>query len=128
MRLLLDTHVLLWAVGQPDRLLAKARKLLLNADNELIFSAASFWEISIKLSLGRKGFRVEPGRLWRVLLAAGYRDLPVTTEHTIAVAALPPIHKDPFDRVLIAQAVVEGLTLITADSVLQRYGNQIVVI
>jgi PIN domain nuclease of toxin-antitoxin system len=125
---LLDTYVLLWAAGQPEKLPAKARKLLLDADNELVFSSASFWEISVKLGLGRKGFRVEPGRLWRVLLSAGYRDLPVTSEHTIAVSTLPAIHKDPFDRVLIAQALVEGLTLLTADSVLRRYGEQVIVI
>lgn len=128
MRLLLDTHVLLWAAGQPEKLPAKARKLLLDADNELAFSAASFWEISIKLSLRRKDFHVDPGRLWRLLLAAGYRDYPVTSEHAIAVSNLPAIHKDPFDRVLIAQAIVEGLTVLTSDSVLRKYGQQVVVI
>jgi PIN domain nuclease of toxin-antitoxin system len=107
MRLLLDTHVLLWAAGQTDRLSSKASALLLDAANELVFSSVSLWEITIKRGLGRADFRVDPGRLWRSLLANGYRDLAVTSEHAIAVDALPQLHKDPFDRILIAQAKVK---------------------
>ena len=121
MKLLLDTQLLLWAAGQPERLSARARRQLNNRKNELIFSAASFWEISIKKSLGRDDFRVEPRVLRRALLDNGYVELPVTSEHAVNVDGLPPLHKDPFDRLLITQALVEGITLLTADAQLARY-------
>ena len=123
MILLLDTHLLLWAAGEPQRLSAKARALLLDPSNQLVFSSASLWEISIKNGLERSGFNVDPRRLWRMLLVNGYRELPVTSEHTIEVNDLPPLHKDPFDRILVAQARVEGLTLLTADKAVARYGD-----
>lgn len=123
MNLLLDTHLLLWAASEPQRLSAKARALLLNSANQLIFSSASLWEISIKNGLERPDFNVDPRRLWRMLLVNGYRELPVTSEHTVALADLPPLHKDPFDRILIAQARVEGLTLLTADKAVAKYGD-----
>ena len=104
MRLLLDTHLLLWAAGQPDKLSAKARDLIEDSGNTLAFSAASLWEIVIKSGLGRDDFQVEPRRLRRGLLDAGYHEIAVTGEHTLAVRRLPPLHKDPFDRILIAQA------------------------
>ncbi len=125
MKLLLDTQLLLWAAGQPERLSASARRQLNNRKNELIFSAASFWEISIKKSLGRDDFRVEPRVLRRALLDNGYVELPVTSEHAVNVYGLPPLHKDPFDRLLIAQALVEGITLLTADAQLARYGGPV---
>ena len=125
MKLLLDTQLLLWAAGQPERLSARARRQLNNRKNELIFSAASFWEISIKKSLGRDDFRVEPRVLRRALLDNGYVELPVTSEHAVNVDGLPPLHKDPFDRLLIAQALVEGITLLTADAQLARYGGPV---
>ncbi len=121
MKLLLDTQLLLWAAGQPERLSAAARRQLNNAKNELIFSAASIWEITIKNSLGRDDFRVEPRLLRRGLLDNGYVELPITSEHAVNVDALPALHKDPFDRLLIAQALVEGITLLTADAQLARY-------
>jgi len=124
-KLLLDTQLLLWAAGQPERLSASARRQLNNRKNELIFSAASFWEISIKKSLGRDDFRVEPRVLRRALLDNGYVELPVTSEHAVNVYGLPPLHKDPFDRLLIAQALVEGITLLTADAQLARYGGPV---
>lgn len=123
MNLLLDTHLLLWAAGEPQRLPAKARTLLLDPGNQLVFSAASLWEISIKNGLERSDFNVDPRRLWRMLLVNGYRELPVTSEHTVAVNDLPPLHKDPFDRILVAQAKVEGLTLLTADKMVAKYGD-----
>lgn len=123
MNLLLDTHLLLWAASAPERLSAKARALLLAADNQLMFSSASLWEISVKRSLGRADFNVDPRRLWRMLLVNGYRELPITCEHTIAVNDLPPLHKDPFDRILLAQARVDGLLLLTVDKTLAKYGE-----
>ncbi|MDP2694412.1 MAG: type II toxin-antitoxin system VapC family toxin [Gallionella sp.] len=121
--LLLDTHLLLWAAGEPERLSAKARALLLDPANQLVFSAASLWEISIKNSLDRADFNVDPRRLWRMLLVNGYRELPVTSEHTVAVNDLPKLHKDPFDRILVAQTRVEGLLLLTVDKVVAKYGE-----
>ncbi|MBS1212475.1 MAG: hypothetical protein H6R26_1091 [Proteobacteria bacterium] len=125
MNLLLDTHLVLWAAGEPDRLSDKARQLLVDSANELYYSAASLWEIAIKRTLGRADFQVDPRRLWRMLPANGYRELPVTGEHAIAVETLPALHKDPFDRLLLAQARVEGLHLLTADRLLAQYGSPV---
>lgn len=121
MKLLLDTQILLWAAGQPERLSAAARRLLNDPRNELLFSAASLWEITIKNTLGREDFQVEPRVLRRGLLDNGYVELPVTSEHAVNVDALPPLHKDPFDRLLLAQALTEGVTLITGDAQLAKY-------
>lgn len=121
MKLLLDTHVLLWAAGEPDRLSAAARELLLDPQNELLFSAASLWEIAIKRTLGREDFRVEPRVLRRGLLDNGYVELPITSQHAVSIDGLPPVHKDPFDRLLVAQALVEGVTLVTSDTRLLQY-------
>lgn len=123
MNLLLDTHVLLWAAGQPERLPKNAQKLLLDEANELFFSPVSLWEVAIKRTLGREDFRADPRRLWRMLLTHGYRELTVTSEHTVAVDSLPPLHKDPFDRLLLAQARIEGFDLLTTDTALSAYGE-----
>ena len=123
MNLLLDTHLLLWAASTPERLSVKARNLLLDSGNQLLFSSASLWEITIKNGLERSDFNVDLRRLWRMLLVNGYRELPVTSEHAVAVNNLPPLHKDPFDRILIAQARVEGLLLLTADKSVAKYGD-----
>jgi len=120
---LLDTHLLLWAASAPERLSTKARRLLLATDSRLVFSAASLWEISIKRTLGRTDFNVDPRRLWRMLLVNGYTELAVNSEHAIAVNDLPPLHEDPFDRILVAQARVEGIVLLTVDKVVARYGE-----
>ncbi len=121
MKFLLDTQILLWAAGQPDRLSVGARRLLNSSKTELLFSAASLWEIAIKKSLGRDDFRVEPRLLRRGLLDNGYIELPVTSEHAVSIDSLPEIHKDPFDRILLAQAFTEGITLLTADAQLASY-------
>lgn len=121
MKLLLDTHVLIWAAGLPDRLSANARELIADADNDMFFSAASLWEIAIKSGLGREDFTVDARLLRRGLLDNGYSELPVASEHAVAIDGLPPIHRDPFDRLLIAQAMVEGITLLTADELVARY-------
>jgi PIN domain nuclease of toxin-antitoxin system len=125
MKLLLDTQLLLWAAGQPKRLSAAARKLLADEENELLFSAASLWEVTIKRSLGRNDFRVEPRLLRRGLIDNGYSELAVTGEHVVSIDILPPLHKDPFDRVLVAQALVEGVTLLTADPTIAQYPGPI---
>jgi PIN domain nuclease of toxin-antitoxin system len=121
MKLLLDTHVLLWAAGQPDRLPSKARKLLDDPRNEPVFSSASLWEIAIKSGLGRDDFQVDARLLRRGLLDNGYTELPITSEHAVAIDGLPSIHKDPFDRLLVAQSMVEGITLLTADPLVAKY-------
>src|SRR6266851_8842788 len=124
MKLLLDTHLLLWAAGQPDRLSATARSLIDNAENELLFSAASVWEVAIKRGLGRNDFQVDARVLRRGLLDNGYGELPIVSDHVVAIDSLPSIHKDPFDRVLVAQATVEGITLLTTDSLVAQYPGQ----
>src|SRR3990170_577441 len=121
MKLLLDTQLLLWAAGQTERLSPAAKKLLTNPRNDLFFSAASLWEIAIKRTLGRDDFRVEPRLLRRGLLDNGYVELPVTSQHAVGIDALPPLHKDPFDRLLLSQALTEGITLLTHDEQLARY-------
>jgi len=125
MMLLLDTHLLLWASGQPEKLSAEVRSLLDDPNNEPVFSAASLWEIAIKRGLGRDDFRVEPRLLRRGLLDNGYRELVITSEHAVAVESLPPLHKDPFDRMLLAQALTEGITLLTADALVAQYAGPV---
>jgi PIN domain nuclease of toxin-antitoxin system len=125
MKLLVDTHLLLWAAGQPELLPVAAHDLLADPQNELFFSAASLWEIAIKRGLGREDFKVDPRVLRRGLLDNGYCELPIGSEHAVAVDGLPPIHKDPFDRILVAQATVEGIVLVTADPVVAQYPGPI---
>ncbi|MGA9042762.1 MAG: type II toxin-antitoxin system VapC family toxin [Terriglobales bacterium] len=125
MKLLLDTHLLLWAAGEPRRLSKPARTLIGNPDNELLFSAASLWEVAIKRGLGREDFRVDGRLLRRGLLDNGYTELPIISDHVVATESLPPIHKDPFDRILVAQATVEGVTLLTIDPLVSRYPGPI---
>lgn len=119
--LLRDTQVLLKAAGNTRRLTASARKLLNDRGNELCFSAASRWEITIQNSLGRKDFRVERQVLRRGLLDNGYTELPVTSQHAVGGDGLPDIHRDPFDRLLLAQALSEGIPLVTGDAPLASY-------
>jgi PIN domain nuclease of toxin-antitoxin system len=125
MKLLVDTHLLLWAAGQPDRLPTTARSLIDDPANEPLFSAASLWEVAIKRGLGRPDFQVDARLLRRGLLDNGYSELPIVSDHVVATESLPPIHKDPFDRVLVAQATVEGITLLTSDSLVAQYPGPI---
>jgi len=125
MKLLLDTHLLLWAAGKPGRLSADARRLMKDAGNELIFSAASLWEIVIKRGLGRDDFQVDPRLFRRGLLDNGYIELPIGSEHAVAIDGLPLLHKDPFDRILIAQALVEGIILLTMDPLVAQYSGPV---
>jgi len=124
-KLLLDTHMLLWAAGEPDRLPLSAVAEIENASNDLLFSPASLWEVAIKRGLGRDDFTIDPRLLRRGLLDNGYQELPITSEHAVAIDGLPPIHKDPFDRILVAQAIVEGITLLTVDDVVAHYPGPI---
>jgi PIN domain nuclease of toxin-antitoxin system len=121
MRLLIDTQLLLWTAGQSARLSPQARSLIGDPANELLFSAASLWEIVIKAGLGRGDFRVDANQLRRGLLNNGYRELAITGEHAVAVMSLPMIHRDPFDRLLLAQSMVEDITLLTSDTVMAQY-------
>lgn len=125
MKLLLDTHLLLWAANGSERLSAAACHLINQQENQLFFSAASLWEIVIKHGLGRDDFRVDVRLLRRGLLDNGYGELPVNSEHVIAVGDLAALHKDPFDRILLAQATVEGITLLTGDGLLAQYSGPI---
>ena len=121
MKLLLDTHIILWAAGQPEKLSESARTLLTTPGNTLFFSAASIWEIVIKRGLGREDFKVDPNRLEKMLVTHGYTELPVTAEHALKVETLPLLHKDPFDRLLLAQARAEGMLLLTVDAAVLQY-------
>jgi PIN domain nuclease of toxin-antitoxin system len=124
-KLLPDTHLLLWAFDNPGRLSKAAVALIDDAENELFFSAIAIWEIAIKSALQKKNFRVDPRAVRRGLLSNGYIELPVTSEHAAMVSSLPLIHKDPFDRILIAQATVEGITLLTSDRQVAKYPGPI---
>jgi len=128
MKLLLDTHILLWSAGQPEKLSDQARSLLLDASNELFFSAASIWEIVIKRGLWRDDFKVDPLRLLKQLVINGYEEVAVSSDHALAVDVLPALHKDPFDRILIAQARTEGMLLLTADGQVSLYGAGIMTV
>ncbi|MGB7190715.1 MAG: type II toxin-antitoxin system VapC family toxin [Acidobacteriaceae bacterium] len=121
MKLLLDTHLLLWASESAKRVPRRARTLMSAPGNELLFSVASLWEIAIKRRLNRADFQVDPRMLRRGLIDNGYVELPIFSEHAVAIDDLPPIHKDPFDRLLVAQATVEGITLLTDDATVAKY-------
>ena len=121
MSFLLDTQVLVWTVGIPDRLPADPRTLMENPSTELIYSVASLWEVAITNGLRRADFSVDRSRRCRGLLENSYTELAVTGAHVVTVHGLPPIHKDPFDRLLVAQALIEGVTLVTVDEIVGRY-------
>ena len=125
MKILLDTHLLLWAASGAKQLSNAARTLIEEPFSEIFFSAASLWEIVIKQSLERDDFQVDSRILRRELLDNGYIELPITSEHTLAVSDLPLIHKDPFDRILIAQSKVEGILLLTSDLIVAQYSGSI---
>lgn len=116
MRLLLDTHVLLWALNGDRRLGTDTRRLLEHRDNEVWFSAVNVWEVAIKVSLGRDDLNVDPDELAELAEECGFEELVVRSRHVAATAKLPPMHTDPFDRLLIAQAHAENLTLLTVDA------------
>lgn len=122
MRILIDTQVWLWMLATPERLSARARGLLVSSDTELLLSAASAWEIAIKHGLGKLALPAAPAVAVPELMAqSGVTALPITHAHALATAALPPLHRDPFDRLLIAQAQLERLPIMTADPAIGRY-------
>ena len=125
MIVLLDTHLLLWAAAGSNKLPPKAADLIQDETNQLLFSAASLWEVAIKAGLNRPDFKISAGRFRRALFENGYDELPISGRHAAAIANLPDIHKDPFDRILIAQAQVEDLTLCTSDRIVARYPGHI---
>jgi len=127
-KLLLDTCIVLWAAGEQEKLSESACNLLTMPENTLFFSAASMWEIVIKKGLGREDFRVDPHRLRKMLIVHGYTELSVTAEHALGVAALPWLHRDPFDRLLIAQARAEGMSLVTSDSAIIQYQQSVLAV
>ncbi len=126
MKLLLDTHLLLWLSLDAPELSARARTLIEEPGNALFFSTASIWEIAIKRGLGRSDFTIDPRLLRRGLLDNGYQEILIESRHAIATLELPPLHKDPFDRILIAQAAVDGLMLATVDDMVARYPGPII--
>jgi PIN domain nuclease of toxin-antitoxin system len=125
MNLLLDTHVLLWAAYDPARLSARASNLILNPANSIYFSVASIWEVAIKASLGRADFAVDPAVLRMSLIANEYNEIQIEAAHVLRVATLPPLHADPFDRILLAQAMAEGFVLLTQDAKVIDYGGPV---
>lgn len=125
MRFLLDTHLVIWIPIGANLLSQEALEVLLAPEHELFFSAVSLWEITIKRGKGLPDFRYDPRALRKHMLASGFREIAIDGDHVLAVENLPPIHKDPFDRILIAQAVVEGITLLTADAVIAKYPGPI---
>ncbi|HEX4006322.1 MAG TPA: type II toxin-antitoxin system VapC family toxin [Acidobacteriaceae bacterium] len=118
---MLDTQLLLWAAGEPERLPSAVREMIDDRENQLIFSPVSLWEISIKAGMGRNDVRADSRLLRRGLLDNEYLELPVTGAHVIAMDHLPPLHNDPFDRMLIAQAMSEGAALLTVDPLVAQY-------
>lgn len=128
MRLLLDTHLLLWSLAEPARLDATMRSALEEPDNEVLFSAASLWEIAIKAGLGRLDFNFNPQKILQAALETGFIELPVRSEAAVLVATLPQHHRDPFDRLLVAQAINESVRLYTADPLLPPYSALVILV
>ena len=125
MRLLLDTHILLWTIAESRRLSADARALIGDVGSEVTFSVVSLWEVAIKTGRGRGDFHIDVGSLRRQLLDNEYAELAISGAHAVALATLPPLHKDPFDRMLVAQALADGLTLVTTDGAVAKYPGPI---
>jgi len=123
--LLLDTQILFWAVDAPSRLPRTAAEMLEDRRNSVSFSLVSIWEASIKFALGRPDFNMHPTALRDSLLREGFREVPIASQHIIAVSRLPLLHRDPFDRLLVVQAEIEGLTLMTTDKKLAQYGPHV---
>jgi PIN domain nuclease of toxin-antitoxin system len=124
-KFLLDTQIAIWVLLDHPNLGSEARVILKDPDNQFVFSVTSLWEIAIKRARQRRGSLYDPRVIRRQLLDGGYEELPVLGQHAVEVDALPPIHKDPFDRILIAQAMVEGIILLTADPVIAQYPGSI---
>lgn len=122
MTFLLDTHILLWAAARDKMMSARAEEIIRDEAAVLVFSAASIWEIAIKRGLDRLDFRADPAAMRAGLIANGYQELAIDSRHAAAVLTLPRLHADPFDRILVAQAQIEGMRLITMDEKVVAYG------
>ncbi|TCL06189.1 type II toxin-antitoxin system VapC family toxin [Sodalis ligni] len=118
---LLDTHVLIWAAGEPERLNSKVIDILSNEKNRLYFSSVSIQEIAIKTDLNKPDFSIDAEALTEGLLEAGYTELPMTSRHASGISGLPVMHKNPFDRLLVAQAKAENLNFITNDGIIIKF-------
>lgn len=128
MRLLLDTHIALWAITDSPRLAAQARSLILNPGNSIHISTASMWEIAIKHMLGKGGMPLSGTQAAAHFQAAGYIELPIANVHVSMLETLPPHHADPFDRLLVAQALTEPLRLLTHDAIVSQYSDSIILV
>lgn len=122
---LLDTHLLLWAALHPERLSPEAAETIADRRQPVAYSVASLWEVAIKSSMARPDFTVDAAALRNWLLVEGFTEVPILPTHVLYVSHLPWHHRDPFDRLLVAQATIEGLTLWTADAAMQRYGSMV---
>jgi PIN domain nuclease of toxin-antitoxin system len=127
-RLLVDTHVLLWAIAEPDRIPGPIRGRLESSDNDVFFSAASIWEVAIKQQVGRLNLPVRPEELAEAAVLMGFEELPVTAAHAAGVSRLPLHHRDPFDRLLVAQAIHEPARFLTVDHTLSLYSDVIEIV
>ena len=125
MKLLLDTHLLLWVAGDSRRVPRQAADLIEDAENTLMFSVISLIEVAIKTARAKPEFQVDAARLRSMLLAAEYQEVEVIGDHALALGRLDPVHKDPFDRLLLAQAIAEDATLLTSDATLARHPGPI---
>jgi PIN domain nuclease of toxin-antitoxin system len=123
MRVLVDTHVLHWAAAEPERLPPSFRERLESPESEVLFSAASIWELAIKMQIGRLALAVAPEEIARTAVERGFDELPVMASHAARVRNLPPHHRDPFDRLLVAQAIHEPARLLTVDRILAKYSD-----
>ena len=126
MRVLLDTHILLWWVMDDRRLPKDAERIIRDPDNSIFVSAASIWEIAIKASLGQ--IEADPFAIQAAIEPSGFTELPITGKHAAQVAKLPSHHRDPFDRMLVAQSLAEPMRLLTRDATLARYGDIVLIV
>lgn len=123
MKLLLDTQLLLWAAAEPKRLTRDVREVIESLENEPFFSPANIWEVAVKVAISRADFQLDPRALRRALLDNGYSELPITSRHAAAVNDVPSELNDPFDRILVAQSIVERIPLLTSDPTVARYSG-----
>jgi PIN domain nuclease of toxin-antitoxin system len=127
-RLLIDTHLLIWAVSEPRKLPSRVRALLEDGANEILFSTCSAWELAVKASTGRPNFEGSPSEIVAGGFEAGFVELPIKMQAALKIAELPPHHRDPFDRLLVAQAMTETIQLLTVDRKLAVYSELVTVI
>jgi PIN domain nuclease of toxin-antitoxin system len=128
MRLLLDTHLLIWIAADSARLPSKARELVSDTENDVFFSVASLWEIAIKSARGRDSFDLDAAGLRKELLENDFQETPILARHVFYTSRLPAIHRDPFDRLLVAQALQEDLTLLSSNAVVASYSAAIMLV